>query len=515
MLSKRAWILGVAAFLIGCSFIVESDIRGYGIGSTCTTNEDCHAGRCHERVCVASCSVNADCPEPTKCFAGECHVPLKVAALHVGFVTGGEGWTLTHHEGLDYAKKQLPWVTAYEDEGVFPNPTDPEHGPIAQKIDFAVKERGVDVIFLNSFSQRDEMFVRAKRYPHVKFINVLGNRSEGNVLSIGNRLEQAWWIAGRVAAMKTKKNRLGFIASYITPEVVRYASAFLLGARGLNPAIKVEVQWLGFWSDYRQQPLSTYGGRLRLDDGPVYREELLTYRLVEAGADVVAHSADTGRSVRLIERLNTAKKVPWQLYSVSNDNENGCNQLVGDTLGGPPMATCLASCYGHWGPLYVEVLKDIHAQLLDTTKNRHEGMTADETSATGFRLNPSAGIDDTAVRPYLTEIVERGWPHVFDGPEGQSYATTGQRDRDGDGVYDARQVFGEDGERMTPEEYQRMCWFPEGLIEKQTIDDPSSLDVAARVPDAERVRSDTKFLGDVLGPPGAPRGQGLLCSENQ
>ncbi|WP_394846868.1 BMP family ABC transporter substrate-binding protein [Pendulispora brunnea] len=512
MLSKRLWILGVAAFSVGCTLLVESDIRGRGIGSTCTTNDDCHAGRCNERVCVASCAVNADCPGSTKCFVGECHPPLTVAMLYVGLNTAGEGWTLTHHEGLEYARKKLPWVNAYEEENVLPNPTDPEHGAIAQKIDIAVNQRGANVVVLNSFSQRDEMLLRAKRYPNVKFINVLGNKSGGNVLSIGYRPEVAWWLAGRVAAMKTNKRRLGFIASFVTPEVVRDAAAFTLGARGLQPDIKVEIQWLGFWSDYIKDPIFPYHGKF--GDGMVYREELLTYRLIEDGADVIAHSSDTGRSVRLVERLRTHPKLPWPVYSISNDNANGCNELVNNSLSGAPMQTCLASPHANWGPLYVKVFKDAHADLLDTATNLHLGMTADENSVTGFRVNNNAGIDDTSVRGYMNDVVEQGWQHIYDGPAGRPYATTGQRDRDGDGIYDAKQIFGEDGEKMTLEEQERMCWLPEGLVEKEDLDNPTSPDKPATVPDAQRVLHPDKVINEMLRPPGVTTNEAFICSKN-
>src|SRR5690349_6893173 len=94
--SLTALFVGFCAIPCGCSVIVNSDLNGSGIGVRCDTNDQCHAGICDRNICVASCSSSAECPAPSACFAGKCQLPLKVTALWVGVVAGGEGWTLTH-----------------------------------------------------------------------------------------------------------------------------------------------------------------------------------------------------------------------------------------------------------------------------------------------------------------------------------------------------------------------------------------------------------------------------------
>jgi basic membrane lipoprotein Med (substrate-binding protein (PBP1-ABC) superfamily) len=504
-MQKVTFLAALGVVCLGCSVIAKSDVEVSGIGALCSSNGECHAGSCDNGLCTATCSVDPDCPASTRCFAGKCQKPLKVAALWVGVVAGGEGWTLTHQEGMEEAASRLPYVSWYNRENILPF-TD----AISKSVDEAVLTEKADVIIANSFSQRDEILAKAEQYPNVKFITCSGHKTNGkNANSYSAREEQAWYVAGKVAGGKARK-RIGYIGSFITPEVVRHLSAFFLGARSVNPAIEMEVQWIGFWFDYKSPQAYVYKGPLTNDvEEHVYREELLTYRLLEAGAEVIAHGADSQRSVRLVERLTKEGKISNR-YTVSNDNRNAYRELTADRLpNGPPLQTCLGSPFWNWAPIYQEVFEEIHRGQWDPNFNRNLSMSTNPAeSVPGFNLNPNVGIDDSAVRLYATDISQRGWEAVYFGP----YATTGQRDADGDGVPDANQSFGAN-EMMSDREWQTMCWFPKGIVEKVDPRDPGSSDRDARVPDAARA-ADATFLADIEGPPGAPAGAGLNCHEN-
>jgi simple sugar transport system substrate-binding protein len=296
---------------------------------------------------------------------------------------------------------------------------------------------------------------------------------------------------------------------------VRHINAFLLGARSVDPAIELEVAWLGFWYDYKTSPSYTFTHPALTKDvaEKVYREELLTYRLIEDGADIIAHGADNQRAVRLVERLQKMGRLPHPVWSFSNDNRNGYRELTADQVpNGPPMTTCLGSPYWEWGPLYSRILDQIHRGTFNPTVNFNEPMLASADSTVGFQLNPSVGIDDSSVRSYVNDISSKGWQSVYDGP----YDTTGQRDKDGDGQPDTMQTVAK-GERMSDEEYPRVCWFANGAVERKDPAVPISSaadQMPARVPDKDRL-NDEKWLADVEGPPGAPPKVGLSCQENQ
>ena len=474
--------LGLLGILVGCTAIVDAEIAPKGIGATCKSTTACQGGTCSaDGLCVSACTTDGDCPTTTACFAGQCQKPLKVGTMWVGVSSGGEGWTLTHDEGMQYVQTKLPYVTWVKKENIVSD------ADIAKTIDDFVKQ-GVQVVIANSFSQREATLKKADEYPNVKFLVAQSYKSNGkNADSFAGHGEQAWWVAGKVAGSKTlgsTTHRLGYIGSFITPESVRHISAFYLGAKAVDPQATLEVQWMGFWSDVSGGPQFKYmpppGAPDAGKEQTYFYEQLLTRRLIDHGAVVIGHGADNQRPVKLIEDLG----IP-NVWSVSNDNANAYKALAAQPNGellptGAPLKSCLGSPYWNWGPLYVDILKQVHNGTWVPTASRNDPMTADpETSVVGFHLNPIVGVDDPAVRGFFNDIASKGWQSIYNGP----YPTTGQRDKDGDGTLDPDQNVSA-GDTLTEGEYSRMCWFPTGIVERFPPDsnDPAT-ERPARVPD--------------------------------
>ena len=57
------------------------------------------------------------------------------------------------------------------------------------------------------------------------------------------------YLAGIIAGHMSKKNTLGFVASFPIPEVVRNINAYTMGARCVNPKITTKVVWVNTWFD--------------------------------------------------------------------------------------------------------------------------------------------------------------------------------------------------------------------------------------------------------------------------
>ncbi len=70
----------------------------------------------------------------------------------------------------------------------------------------------------------------------------------GNVGSYFGYIDEAQYVAGIVAGLTTKKNKLGFIAAKPIPQVLRNINAFTLGARSVNPKATTSVVFTGDWS---------------------------------------------------------------------------------------------------------------------------------------------------------------------------------------------------------------------------------------------------------------------------
>ena len=57
------------------------------------------------------------------------------------------------------------------------------------------------------------------------------------------------YIAGVIAGKVSKTNKIGYVASFPIPEVVRGINAFMLGARSVNPKMSISVVWVNSWYD--------------------------------------------------------------------------------------------------------------------------------------------------------------------------------------------------------------------------------------------------------------------------
>lgn len=433
----------------GCSAIVSSEV-GKGIGDSCASDDDCQGSQCVGGLCTLTCRAEADCPPPSMCTAANmCELPLNVGLIYVG-VAEDEGWTLTHEEGRQYAEANLPYLDTSFVTNVFL-----ADDALVAADDFVAD--GQEVIVANSFSLRDPMITASEKHPGIKFLTCSGNVRTPNLGTFFGRMEQAYHLAGFAAAQKTTTRRLGFLGSFITPEVVRHINAFTRGAHRVDPGIVVEVRWEGFWFD--------------VDDpvGGEYNETVLTRALIDAGADVIAHNMDNGRSLTLVEETQTGP-TGAQLWSIGNDNENAC-------VRGP--TTCIGTSYWNWGPMYARLFDQIHREQWDPNEVINENIKANpDESIVNFGVNAALGDNNLAIAvgelkaDLASEGAERKAFEVFPG-EGQ-YCSTGQRS-----------ACVQEGEVISDDELITMCWFVNGVVEKQNPDAADLLlepDEAAQVP---------------------------------
>jgi len=93
----------------------------------------------------------------------------------------------------------------------------------------------------------------ALKYPHYKF-GVVGHYA-GNGRNYGSITTGVGfcYLAGALAAMKSKSGHIGLIAGQDLKHIVSQYHAFVSGAKDINPAIKTSVRYVGSWED---KPLS-------------------------------------------------------------------------------------------------------------------------------------------------------------------------------------------------------------------------------------------------------------------
>lgn len=133
--------------------------------------------------------------------------------------------------------------------------------------------QGYRLVFGHGFEFQGAAERVSAQYPGTMFIVTSGERVSGNVSPLIFRLSEASYLAGMVAGGMTRSNTLGFIGGIELPPIKEAESAWVAGARRVNPAVVA-----------RSTYLNTF------DDVAAGREAALA--LIQAGADMFHHNAD-------------------------------------------------------------------------------------------------------------------------------------------------------------------------------------------------------------------------------
>ena len=326
---------------------------------------------------------------------------LKAAFVYVAPI-GDLGWTWAHEQGRLMVEKELgdKVETAYIENVA--------EGPDAERVirDFA--QKGYDIIFATSFGFMDPMLTVAQEFPDKYFEHCSGYKTADNMATYFGRMYQPRFLSGLVAGKATSANKIGYVAAFPIPEVIRGINAFTLGVRAANPEATVHVVWTQTWFD------------------PV-KEKEAAVALLDEGCDVIAQHQDT----------TEPQKAAQERGMVSIGYDSDMRQFVGDTV--------LTSPVWNWGPYYVERVK---AAMDGTWKTGQYWGGMKDGIVDLAPLSPQVPDDVKAlVEEWKQKILSGEWD-VFTGPiKGQ----------DGN-------VKVADGQKMTDEEMLSMSWFVEGVV---------------------------------------------------
>ncbi len=200
----------------------------------------------------------------------------KVGFIYVGPVED-LGWTFRHDVG------RLAVEAAYGDavETTFIENVPEGPGAVDALTDLA--ETGHDIIFATSFGFMDAVNEVAAQYPDVAFEHATGfMRESDNVATFSARFYEGRVVQGLLAANLTETNKIGYIASFPIPEVIRGINAFMLEAQKHNPDIEVEIIWNFSWFD------------------PA-KEAAAANTLIDNGADIIVQHTDSPAAMQIAE----------------------------------------------------------------------------------------------------------------------------------------------------------------------------------------------------------------------
>ena len=190
----------------------------------------------------------------------------KVAMIYFSEVNDG-GWT----EALFEARERMEAELGFEITWVEKIPE-----VASQVINAADRliRRGHNIIIGGAFGHSDAFKTLSEKYPNVAFLNPAGTTNGANLNGFYGRTYESQYLCGIAAGGLTKSNKIGFVAANPFGLVNWTVNAYLLGARQVNPDVKLHVVYTGSWND------------------PV-KERAAAQALVEQGVDVIGQHVDT------------------------------------------------------------------------------------------------------------------------------------------------------------------------------------------------------------------------------
>ena len=314
--------------------------------------------------------------------------PVKVGFVYVGPIGDG-GWTYYH----DVARLEVEEHFGDAVETTFVESV-PE-GADAERVLTQMALSGHDLIFTTSFGYMDPTINVAAKFPNVKFEHATGYKSSTNVSNYSARFYEGRAVMGHIGGNMTKTNKIGYIASFPIPEVIRGINSSFIHARKVNPDVEMKVIWVYTWFD------------------PA-KEADAASALIEQGVDVIyAHTDSTAPLAKLEEA-----------------GGYGFGQAA-DMIQYAP-APRLSSIIDDWAPYYIRRTQDVidgNWESVSTWDGIREGMVgigefSDEIPA-DVRAEAQQMVDDIASGAY----------HPFSGPlnkqDGSAWLAEGETADDG------------------------------------------------------------------------------------
>lgn len=265
--------------------------------------------------------------------------------LKVAFVNERTPETSTWTSQHEFGRTQLDQAFAGKVETVA------YHGAEAGKnadelVEKAIAD-GADIVFTTSPKLVGASLRAALRHPEVRILNCSVDSPYASIRTYYTRVYEAKFITGAIAAAVAREDRIGYVAGTPTFGVPANINAFALGARMVNPRVRINLQWTSLPGDplraFRQDGITVVSGR------------------------------DTPTPFRPAREFGTFR------------------------LGADGMPTDLASPFWHWGQFYENVVRTV----------LNGGWTRDKSGADGTAVNYWWGMNSGV----MDVLLSRELPH--------------------------------------------------------------------------------------------------------
>lgn len=300
---------------------------------------------------------------------------FKVGVIHIGDPADGFGYSYAHDQGIVAMQNELKFA----DNQIIRknNVADQDAAAVKTAITECIEE-GCNVIFGTSWGYMDTMEEMAREYPEVMFSHCSGYKSNGtNFNNYFGRIYQARYLTGIAAGLKTKSNKIGYVAAMDSSnsEVTGGINAFALGVQSVNKEAKVYVKVTNTWND------TTLEGQA-------------ADALLDQGCDVLTQHQDSTATLLAAEKRSAF----------------GCG-YNSDMTKDAPKAHLTAAIW-NWGVYYTKTVKAIMENSW-TCENYFGGMDEDFVGLSTLSENCAAGTQE-AIDKAKAKILD-GTNKIFQG----------------------------------------------------------------------------------------------------
>jgi len=314
--------------------------------------------------------------------------PTKVGFVYVGPI-GDFGWSYEHNQG------RLAVEEAYGDKVETTFVESVPEGADAERVLTQMALSGTDVIFTTSFGYMDPTLAVAAKFPDVKFEHATGYKRDANVSTYSARFYEGRAVIGTIAGRMTKTNKIGYIASFPIPEVIRGINAAYIHAKKVNPDVEFKIVWVYTWFD------------------PAKEADAAT-AMIEQGVDIIMQHTDSPAAMTIAE-----EKGILAFGQASDMKQFGPNAR-------------LSSIIDNWGPYYVARVGAVMDGTWEST-DTWDGIAPGMVKIGEFSDKVPA--DVAAEAQALADSISAGTYHPFTGPlnkqDGSVWLADGETADDG------------------------------------------------------------------------------------
>jgi basic membrane protein A len=263
--------------------------------------------------------------EPENAIVGRAPIDkslIKVGVIHIGDPSAGSGYTYTHDVGIVQMQSDL----GLEDSQIIrKNNVDDGDPTMTETAMRECIEEGANIIVATSWGYMDTCEALSKEFPDVIFSHGTGYKCNStNFNNYFGRIYQARYLSGIAAGLKTKSNKIGYVAAMgkENSEVTGGLNAFAMGIASVNPDAQVYVRVTNSWFSPTEETNSAKA-------------------LIALGCDVIGQHVDTPNP-----QLEAEAAGVWGVGYNSDMSKDAPNAVV-------------TSVIWNWGVYYTELVKSV------------------------------------------------------------------------------------------------------------------------------------------------------------